>query len=216
VEQQQKDKDGVIQNNTNAEVATIIGGITHAHKRFFKSHIHADSGYCRRYDGFHHLAPGYQFSASISLGGPDCQFHVGTDHHPLIQGTHNKVQRCLYCVLNTLIIFSVAVGAGVNVDAPPKMPLPPSAIIDEVSQKKTPVEKTLESMVLGVLGIKDAHANNVHDRRRQAEMELDRETGHAPKKQLTREEKEQLKKVYRQELKEYEEKMRAYSKRWSW
>jgi hypothetical protein len=60
-----------------------------------------------------------------------------------IKGKRPHIERAVYCILNTLIIFSMSLGTGKSIDAAPKPPEPSPAILDIL--KKIDATKAGES-----------------------------------------------------------------------
>ncbi|NDY41350.1 hypothetical protein G3N55_00600 [Dissulfurirhabdus thermomarina] len=126
----------------------------------------------------------------------------------------SRLERAIYCILNTLIIFSVSVGAGVNLDSPPRAkaaPMPPA--VEKILERyrvETPV-----SRLRGWFEPRAAHvqpAGGEGAPGANATVGLAGGSGQPP---LSPEEIRQLQDYVRQQ-KALEEEQRRYNQRWSW
>jgi hypothetical protein len=128
-----------------------------------------------------------------------------------IKDSLSFLQRSIYFMLNSLIIFSTALGAGVGIDSPPVPPVQVSL--------QTPIQSLRISQFLG---INNALAGNddpmpvpdVEDKPVDNPDSLRAEQP-APVVDNSPEPPEHLK-SFQQLQKEYQEKLKAYQKRWSW
>lgn len=126
----------------------------------------------------------------------------------------SRLERAIYCVLNTLIIFSVSVGAGVNINPPPQ---PSTVPIDHSVRKLIERLQPGDSMsdAFEFIGISSAHAQEP-----EAEDHTEIETSERPTEErdqpeLTEEEIKRLQEYLQQQEKRKEE-QDEYYKRWSW
>lgn len=128
-----------------------------------------------------------------------------------IQEPLSKLQRFVYYILNSLIIFSTALGAGINIDPSPKPPALPQAL---------PMQPRMGSLHIPhmLLGVSTAFAedsskpspSNIQpeiiralEEKRWAGVDLSA-------KQLA------ILRAYQSRLQEYEKKQLEHDKRWSW
>lgn len=134
----------------------------------------------------------------------------------------SRLERAIYCVLNTLIIFSVSVGAGVNLNPPPQLnPSPIDSSILKLIERSQASDSI--SNVIGFLGVPSAHAQEPEEgghtendiRERPTEESRERSTEERDQPELTEEEIQRLQEYLQQQDKQKEEQQKYYQ-RWSW
>jgi hypothetical protein len=144
----------------------------------------------------------------------------------------SKPLRIVYCLLNSLIIFSVSAGVGSNIDAPP--PPPPELLSSTQSAAGYKRSSHLfGDIVPGWIGVTPAFADPPAHTLGDAaltEPQASRETGHEEERQETSsshrrdgeatqppEESERENRLKAAErLRQYQEQLQRYRKRWSW
>lgn len=119
-----------------------------------------------------------------------------------------RLQRSIYCILNSLIIFSTALGAGINLDPPPQPPAPLEILQPPLSGSLAP----------GLLGISTAFAQEPNKPSPPKKAETDRGSASSGSKpdQKALSEEQIKKKKYLQQQQQYQQQQKAYSNRWSW
>lgn len=126
----------------------------------------------------------------------------------------SRLQRAIYCVLNTLIIFSVSVGAGVNLDPPPQhTPLPIDPSIREFIGRSQASDSI--SDFIGFLGVLSAHAQPPEEEGHTENDIRERPTEEREQPKLTEEQIRRLQE-YMQQQEQQKEKQQKYYQRWSW
>ncbi len=131
-----------------------------------------------------------------------------------IKDPMSPLQRSVYYLLNSLIIFSTALGAGISIDSPPRPPSPPNALLNP----------SLGSLQLpAVLGIGTAYAEESRVRAESHSPQIPPDKpNHAVSPRfpsamaIVAERQIELKKMYEQQKKEYQQRLKAYERRWSW
>ena len=98
--------------------------------------------------------------------------------------------RCLYCILNSLIIFSVSFGAGKTIDPPPAPPKPPSSI-EDLYRGKTGTLKSDNLLFLEPSAVKGSETKSTGVKGEELEK-------------------------YLQKIKQYNESQEKYNRKWSW
>jgi len=134
-----------------------------------------------------------------------------------IQDQIRPVQRALYFILNSLIVFSTSVGVAVNVNGPPTPPTPPELKIGMHEQE--PVG-THRSALLTILGIAPAMAAQ-HGKPAAQVLPVGKPSGQGAASQTSERvelTKEQIEKVnrYNRDREDYIKKQKEYDDRWSW
>ena len=126
----------------------------------------------------------------------------------------SRLERAIYCVLNTLIIFSVSVGAGVNLNPPPQLnPSPIDHSIRELIERSQASDSI--SDVIGFLGVPSAHAQEPEEEGHTENDIRERPTEERDQPKLTEEEIRRLQEYMQQQEKQKEEQQKYYQ-RWSW
>jgi len=130
----------------------------------------------------------------------------------------SRLLRFVYWVLDSLIIFAMAVGVGFNIDSPPAPPSPPPAQIQHLlkGERLVPAPSRIAAASL-------VFAQPVAQPTPPAaapETGRPKPTPEPPRrateeKELTKEQIEAVKK-YLQQQEQYQQKQQEYQKRWSW
>lgn len=129
-----------------------------------------------------------------------------------IKGKRPHLKRPVYCILNTLIIFSMSLGTGKSIDAAPKPPEPSPAILDIL--KKIDATKAGESG-FNLFGIQAAYAQENGKGKGTTDKPGKKDSkSRKQSKKLSDAEQQQLQE-YLKELKDYEEKKEKHDKKWS-
>lgn len=169
------------------------------------------------------------FHVSVKLTALPLSFLVGVLVTFSIQGLMSKSLRSLYCILNSLIIFSISVGIGVSVDSPPQQNQPSKevqAIINKLGNAS-------QSIGYDLIGIKSAKAQDHGDsevsptlgnstKPNSSTDVLGETQNHANQQQseenessLTQHEISTLKQFMKSQ-EEYDREVQRYNRRWSW
>ncbi len=127
----------------------------------------------------------------------------------------SRLLKCVYWILDSLIIFAAAVGVGVNLDPPPA---PPSAAPSQIQKLLEQVQGHAASQ----LGVSMAFAKGATEPgpprstpKTVTPQPVEQPKGGSPAKPLTKEEVDALRK-YLQQQQDYQKKQQQYQKRWSW
>lgn len=130
----------------------------------------------------------------------------------------SKYARPIYCVLNTLVIFSLSIGAATNIDSPPQPPMPPAAI--GVTTANMLSGSYIASIDWSWLGIRDAAAEDTFDAEQaqpgslmsnESEAENDSRQRRSQFDNTSREWGD-----YQRRQQAYQQQQREYEQRWSW
>jgi hypothetical protein len=123
-----------------------------------------------------------------------------------------KFANTIYCILNTLVIFSLSVGAAINLDPPPRAPNPPLEIVE------TPRLPLLGFLLTG-LGISTAYA----DEQQNNQYLLTSPDGYsatasddADPNVLRSNSSDDALHRYQEEQQQYQKEREQYEERWSW
>ncbi len=132
----------------------------------------------------------------------------------------SRLEKAIYCVLNTLIIFSVSVGTGINLNSPPPpldpLPLDPSVL--ELIERSQAGNSVINA--IGFMGIQSAYAqepeeeNNIENNISKRPTE-ERSTEEKDKPKLTEKEIRRLREYIKKQEKQKKEQEKYYQ-RWSW
>ncbi len=128
-----------------------------------------------------------------------------------IEKLPSRLLRGVYCLLNSLIIFSMSLGVAVNVDTPPKPPVAPSAATEPVNRLS----------VAPLLGISAAEADDQNPRTALSVRPIPTSPPLNAKPSPTEQEwqqaeREQKEQAYVEQKRQYQEQMQQYNRRWSW
>jgi len=128
--------------------------------------------------------------------------------------------RCVYCVLNTLVIFSVSFGAGKTIDPPPTPPKLPSGI-EGLSKETTDTSRHGNIWNLGpsaafAQGEKSGQgANSSDNKSTSGQQKKSGPSKDGAAKPTSDKQKQELDK-YLRDLKRYDESQKKYDGKWSW
>lgn len=127
-----------------------------------------------------------------------------------IKGANPQIERILYCILNTLVIFAMSFGTGKSIDGPPQPPAPSPALMEIL--KKIEVPKTGKT-VFNPFEVSEAYAQEKKEDDVKKAQKKDDESKNK-KEKLSAEEEQQLKN-YLEKLQAYDAKKKEHDNRWS-
>lgn len=127
----------------------------------------------------------------------------------------SRMEKAIYCVLNTLIIFSVSVGAGNNLNPPPQFHQSNEDTYIEELINRSQVNSSIDA-IMDYLKVQSAHANETGAAATTTERPATAaRNDQSQKPKLTDEEVRKLKEYLKKKEKQREEQQKYYQ-RWSW
>ena len=129
-------------------------------------------------------------------------------------------QKVAYCLLNTLIIFSVSVGAGVSMDTKPLPPSIPAELLEEPLVQDRDIHSSNTLSFWNLIGLSSAQANtNNTPPEAQQHDRVASESNYDPLKsdhRGTQIDNEKIRQDYKKQQQAYQKQVEEYKKRWSW